>query len=77
MRSLGIALIVIAVLALPVVALSAVFGLLGVVSAASWVYAVAPILLVLGILLVVLGGRRVGSGNHVGSVFQAHKHPER
>jgi hypothetical protein len=60
MMKLGIALIVVAVAALPVALLSALFGFVGLYSAAYWVYLASPLLLILGILLVVLGGRRRG-----------------
>jgi len=60
MKKLGIALIVVAVAALPLPLLCALFGLIGLLSAAYWVYLASPVLLVLGILLVVLGSRRHG-----------------
>jgi hypothetical protein len=58
MMKLGIALIVVAVIALPLPFVAALFGFLGLYSAAYWVYLASPILLILGILLVVLGARR-------------------
>jgi hypothetical protein len=61
MRDLGLALIVIAVLALLVVWSSALSRLPGLAWAESWVYAAAPILLLVGVVLVAFGSRRAGT----------------
>ena len=59
----GIALIVLALLALPVAFLSALFGLLAVAVLAKWIYIISPIMLIAGVVLLVVGSRRGASTN--------------
>jgi hypothetical protein len=61
MRRLGIALIIVAVLILPVPFVAALFGLLAVAGLGSVLYLISPILCVLGIALLVLASRQQAS----------------